>query len=90
MKSATPQARAKRELQLTVAARDALRKAEVTQQAAQRAKANLKTARKAFKLAKKTARRAAKKAVKREKELVTFRKAHRKSGTTKNPTRPVK
>lgn len=70
---------AKREVQLTVAMRDAVRKAEVTRQAAQRAKANLKVAKKAFKLAKKSARRAEKKVVKREKELVIYLKVQGKS-----------
>ena len=71
----TPELLAKRKLQLTLAARNAVRKAGVLHEAAIRAKAAAKAARKASKLARKTARKAAKKARQHAKDLKAFLKS---------------
>jgi hypothetical protein len=74
-KTLKPEMNAKEKLRLTLAVRQAARKAEIAQQAARRAKASLKEAKKAAKLAKKTAKRAAKKARQRVEELKQFLKS---------------
>lgn len=83
MKPMTPELFAKRKLKLTLAARNAARKAELLHETAVRAKA----ARKARKLARKAARKAAKNARQHDQALKAFLKSAK---AVRKPAAPAK